>query len=110
MITGGLLCSSLQFLWNELNVLRIKFVSEKRGIQKPFGENAPKVTEKKTLSESILDSLAVVFPLKKMTHEEYIERLIRQREKVEARIEEVKKELEEIEKSQSMNEKENNEE
>jgi hypothetical protein len=77
-------------------------VYQARGNSKPFGGDAPENdVQQKTLSESILDTLAVVFPLQKLSHEEYLRRLVRQKEKVEARMEDIRKEVEEIEQRQN---------
>ncbi|KIJ41265.1 hypothetical protein M422DRAFT_780409 [Sphaerobolus stellatus SS14] len=93
VITAGLFSSVIQFIWNEANVIRIKYVSEHKGIQHPFGNDVPE----RTFSENILDGIGKVFPLKRITDEQYLARLVKEREEVLRRMEEVERELEELE-------------
>lgn len=93
----GLTCTLVQVVWNELQVTRIKIVSRAQGIENPFGQASSR--NERSTSEKILDSLSWIFPIKRLSDEEYLKRLRAQREHVLKRI----GELEEKAKSDTSN-------
>jgi hypothetical protein len=84
-VTAGLICTVAQFIWNELNVMRVRYVSQLTHI----GHDAPP----RTLSERIMDGLGTVLPVKKIPDEVYLQNLLREKEEVEKRLGVVRKEL-----------------
>lgn len=93
-LTAGLICTMAQLVWNELNVMRVQYVSQS-GVTHSDHDVAP--TPHKPFSEKIMDGLAVVFPVRKISDEVYLERLLREKEAVERRLEAVRKELQDAE-------------
>lgn len=85
--TMGLACTLVQVAWNELQVTRIKIVSRAQGVENPFGQVSPK--DERSTSEKLLDNLGRVFPIKRLSDEEYLKRLRAQRERVLKRIKEL---------------------
>lgn len=93
-ITAGLVCTLAQFIWNELNVMRVQFVSRSKTTY--MGHDAPPARQR-TVSEIVMDGLGVILPVKKIPDEVYLQRLIREKEEVEKRLEAVRKELQDAE-------------
>lgn len=91
-MTAGLICTMVQLLWNELNVMRARYVSQVNATQ--MDHHGPPARQK-TMSEKVLDGLGMVLPVKKIPDEEYLQRLLREKEEVEKRLEVVRRELEE---------------
>ena len=91
-VTGGLICTLAQFVWNELEVTRVRFVS--RSKRQTLSELDRPPERQKTFSEKLMDGLGLVIPIKKLSDEEYLQKLLKEREEVERRLEAVQEELE----------------
>ncbi|KAM5534055.1 hypothetical protein V8D89_012236 [Ganoderma adspersum] len=85
--TAGIICTVLQFGLNELTVMRVKFVSRKMQESHSAPEIASlpldKLEEPRT---SIVDRLMAVIGFTKLTDEEYLKVLKKQRDEALARI------------------------
>jgi len=104
IITASLITTSLQFLFNEADVLRVKYISRSKGIEHPFGNqllvrphSVQTDADARSLPERIMDGIAKVFPVTKMTDEEYLEKLKKQRSEIEQKLERVRRQLKEVE-------------
>ncbi|KAF8586534.1 hypothetical protein K439DRAFT_1631598 [Ramaria rubella] len=95
VITAGLVCTTAQGLLNELNVARVKYISRSDALRHD-GPAAPP-ERVRSFSEKLMDGLGVVLPVKKITDDEYLQMLLREREEVERRLEVVRKELNDVE-------------
>ena len=93
-VTAGLICTLAQFIWNELDVMRIQYVSQSNTIHLDR-EDPP--ARQRTISEKVMDGLGMVLLVKKISDEVYLQRLFREKEEVEKRLEAVRKELQDAE-------------
>ena len=83
LITGSIVCSLLQFGYNELGIARIKYLAR----NKPEAEAEP--TRRRTLGEVTQDFLEWSGLVRRISDEEYLRRLKRQREDILVRIAEL---------------------
>jgi hypothetical protein len=93
-VTAGLICTMAQLLWNELNVMRARYVSQVNTTQRDTHDPPAR---QKSVSEKVLDGLGMVLPVRKIPDEVYLQRLLREKEEVERRLEVVRKEIEDAE-------------
>ncbi|KAI1794604.1 hypothetical protein LXA43DRAFT_883485 [Ganoderma leucocontextum] len=85
--TAGIICTVLQFGFNELTVMRVKFVSRKIHESQPRPEIAPLPSDgPEEPRNSIVDHLMAVIGFVKLTDEEYLKVLKKQRAEALARI------------------------
>lgn len=108
MTTGALLCTLLQLAYNELGVMRLNYISKK--LQSPMKTEArsnlsisqpvPAATSETSLSSPSVervpwtDRVFSLFGLQKVSDEEYLARLKRDRDAHLRRIAELEKETE----------------
>ena len=93
-VTAGLICAVAQFIWNELDVMRVQYVSQSNAAH--LDHDAP-AARQRTISEMVMDGLGTVLPIKKISDEVYLKRLLHEKEEVEKRLEAVRKELQDAE-------------
>ncbi|RDX56469.1 hypothetical protein OH76DRAFT_389373 [Lentinus brumalis] len=88
--TGAIICTVLQLGYNELGVMRVKFVSRKIKETRPPADVVPVSDAPTPVSDpsrlSIFDRLVRVIGFRKLTDEEYLEALKKQRDEALARI------------------------
>jgi len=99
-ITAGLVCGVLQLVKNECQVQRIKFVSRRQ--DENSLQSAPPIEQTMPWPERLLSTLG----FQKISDDEYLQRMIKQRDVHLARITELEHEIEEersrsLDKSQS---------
>jgi len=102
LTTGALACALLQFAYNELDVARIKYVSNKLAISSPtllatgpsLRSSLPTRAENASPEVSISERIFGWFGFSKVSDEAYLEKLKREREVHLARIAELEKEKE----------------
>ena len=84
--TAAIICTVLQFGFNELGVARVKFVSRKIQESQPRPEIAPPPATPEKPRMSIFDRLMTVIGFRKLTDEEYLKALKKQRDEALERI------------------------
>ena len=98
---GGALCVFLQYAFNEANITRLRFISERQATNGNAVVREPSVRSKYQTSESTHPepgpwaSLLQLVGLKSISDEEFLERLKRRREVFQGRIAELEKQAEE---------------
>ncbi|TBU35720.1 hypothetical protein BD311DRAFT_12088 [Dichomitus squalens] len=100
--TAAVICTVLQFGFNELSVMRVKFVSRQMQESQPRPEIVPSPPD--TLEEprtSIFDRLMAVIGFRKLTDEEYMKALKKQRDAALERIAVLEHERREKERSEA---------
>ncbi|KAF8507890.1 hypothetical protein BU17DRAFT_100186 [Hysterangium stoloniferum] len=93
IVTATLICSALQFTWNEANVIRVKYISRPKGTTLPSGADAPSPAPERSFSQVILEGLGVILPIKRIPDDVYLEKLHQEKQVVEKRLEVVRQEL-----------------
>lgn len=114
IVTGSILCTMLQFAYNEFGIARVKYVSQTLGSDstQATGPSLPQETSPSIPSvslpppelvqtESVSERIFSWFGLHKVADEEYLERLTKQRDAHLRRIAELEKELEQESSSSS---------
>ena len=85
--TAGVICTVLQFSFNELTVMRVKFVSSKiQESHRPPEITSPPPDKPEEPRTSIVDRLMAVIGFTKLTDEEYLKVLKKQRDEALERI------------------------
>ena len=110
LMAGSIICTLLQFAYNEIGVMRVKYVSQTLGdaealpVLQPFKPTLPPTPEVSrgkpsdvvgTRPQSFSDRVFDWFGFHRVADDEYLERLKRQRDAHLIRIAELEKELQE---------------
>ncbi|KZT71305.1 hypothetical protein DAEQUDRAFT_666338 [Daedalea quercina L-15889] len=111
MVTAGLVCTTLQLLYNELGIARIRYVSRKLQVQQapqthPSPQSSPSVSHLESEpTQSLTERIFSVFGWRKVSDEEYLEKLKFKRDFYLRRIAQLEEERENVDREDRPHEK-----